>query len=133
MINSIVSKILAPVFVFAAVVLSSGQAFAQDVVLSGEFVGKSDHITTGAVTVEKIANGYLVKLGGDFSLDGAPDPSVGFGKDGTYDADADVGNLASKVGEQTYLIPASVDISKYNEVYIWCGEFSVPLGVATLN
>jgi len=79
-----------------------------ETVSSGEFVGKSDHITTGKVTIKKVANGYLVKLGKDFSLDGAPAPRVGFGKDGEYDTNAQIGELVSKT-------------------------FSVPLGVATLK
>jgi len=117
----------------AALAFTSGQAFAGDVVQSGEFIGKSDHITTGKVTIEKVANGYLVKLGDDFSLDGAPEPSVGFGKDGKYEVATDLGDLASISGQQVYLIPASVDVSQYNEIYIWCDKFSVPLGVAALN
>ena len=131
--NPIISKLVVSFFMFAALAFSSGQVFAGDVTHSGEFVGKSDHITTGKVTIEKVANGYLVKLGDDFSLDGAPEPSVGFGKDGKYEVASDLGDLASISGHQVYLIPASVDISKYNEIYIWCDKFSVPLGVAALN
>jgi len=127
-----ISKILAPFIVLASLAFSAGQAFAGDTA-SGEFVGKSDHITTGQVTIKKVANGYLVTLGRDFSLDGAPEPSVGFGKDGTYDKSTDLGDLVSISGEQIYLIPASVDVSEYNEIYIWCDQFSVPLGVAALN
>ena len=131
--NSIVSKLVVPFFVAGALAVSSGQAFADDIVHSGEFVGKSDHITTGKVSIEKVSNGYLVKPGSEFSLDGAPDPSVGFGKDGKFDPESDIGNLASLTGEQIYLVPAEVDVSEYNEIYIWCGQFSVPLGVATLK
>ena len=67
--NSIVSKLVVPFFVAGALAVSSGQAFARDVVHSGEFVGKSDHITTGKVSIEKVSNGYLVKPGSEFSLE----------------------------------------------------------------
>ena len=117
----------------AAFAFSSGQAIAEEVVRSGEFVGKSDHITTGGVTVEKISSGIIVRLAADFSLDGAPEPSVGFGKDGEYDPDSDLGDLVLIEGRQTYLLPKEVDYTQYNEIYIWCDKFSVPLGVATIN
>ena len=130
--NPVLSKLLVPFIMLATFAFSTGQAFAGGNA-SGEFIGKSDHITTGKVTIEKVANGYLVKLGSDFSLDGAPEPSVGFGIDGNYDKSSDLGDLVSNTGEQIYLIPSNVDVSKYNEIYIWCDKFSVPLGVAALN
>ena len=117
----------------AAFAFSSGQALAEEVVRSGEFIGKSDHITTGGVTVEKISSGIIVRLAADFSLDGAPEPSVGFGKDGKYDPDSDLGDLVLIEGRQTYLLPKEVDYTQYNEIYIWCDKFSVPLGVAAIN
>lgn len=100
---------------------------------SGTFTGKSKHITTGGTTVAKKGDGYVVQLGDDFFFDGAPDPRVGFGKDGKYDPATDLGELRSKTGGQEYAIPAGLDISNHNEVYIWCRKFNVPLGVATLN
>ncbi len=109
------------------------QGTAKEVVASGEFTGASDHITTGGVSVIKTDKGHVVVLGSDFSLDGAPDPKVGFGKDGKYDIKAQLAKLKSKTGEQRYLIPTSVNVNNYNEVYIWCEKFSVPLGVAELK
>ena len=128
----VMSKILVPFFILAALAFSTSQVAAGGAP-SGNFIGKSDHITTGKATLVKVSNGYLVKLGKDFSLDGAPAPSVGFGKNGNYDKSTNIGDLESNTGEQFYVIPASVDISKYNELYIWCDKFDVPLGVATLN
>ena len=130
---STLSKISAPFFMLAAFDFSSGQALAEEVIRSGEFIGKSDHITTGGVTVEKISSGIIVRLAADFSLDGAPEPSVGFGKDGKYDPDSDLGDLVLIEGRQTYLLPKEVDYTQYNEIYIWCDKFSVPLGVAAIN
>ena len=131
--NSMISKLFISLSMLVAFSFASSNAIAGETVAKGEFVGKSDHITTGAVTIKKVANGYLVKLGKDFSLDGAPAPRVGFGKDGKYDTNAQLGELVSKTGQQVYLIPANVNVSDYNEVYIWCEKFSVPLGVATLK
>ena len=127
------SKLSIPFILFAALAFSASQASVGEVLNSGEFVGASDHITTGKVTVEKINSGYIVKLAADFSLDGAPDPSVGFGKDGEYDKNSNVGDLITITGAQTFLVPEGVDVSQFNEIYIWCDKFSVPLGVAALN
>ncbi|WP_372804455.1 DM13 domain-containing protein, partial [Loktanella salsilacus] len=64
---------------------------------------------------------------------GAPDPSVGFGKDGEYVKASDLGDLVNFGGLQAYVVPASVNVDDFNEVYIWCDEFSVSLGVASLK
>lgn len=112
-------------------VLATFGAFAGT---SGSFVGKSDHITTGGVTIVKNADGTAtVTLDENFSLDGAPDPRVAFGRDGSYAPEADLGVLQNLNGKQVYTVPASVNIDNYNEIYIWCLKFSVPLGVAALN
>jgi hypothetical protein len=101
---------------------------------SGKFKGASNHITTGDVSVTKNADGtHTVTLGANFSLDGAPDPYVAFGKNGTFSPSGNLGVLKSKTGAQSYIVPASIDPAKFNEIYIWCLKFSVPLGVAQLN
>lgn len=99
----------------------------------GGFTGASNHVTTGGVSIVETSAGTVVLLAADFSLDGAPDPRVGLGKDGAYDEATDLGELRSINGLQAYAVPAGVDASAYNEVYIWCRKFSVPLGVASLN
>lgn len=109
-------------------------ALADTVAAKGTFTGASDHITTGGVSVIKTAGGgAVVILDKDFSLDGAPDPRVGFGVDGRYVDASDLGVLTNKDGLQVYVVPASVNVDDFNEVYIWCRKFSVPLGVASLK
>ena len=109
-------------------------ALADTVAATGTFTGASDHITTGGVSIIKTAGGgAVVILDKDFSLDGAPDPRVGFGVDGKYVDASDLGVLTSKDGLQVYVVPASVNVDDFNEVYIWCRKFSVPLGVAALK
>jgi hypothetical protein len=100
---------------------------------SGSFTGASGHETTGTASVYATEAGIVIALGEDFSLDGAPDPVVGLGDAGTYDAASKMGPLLSDTGAQTYLLPAGVDIGDYLQVYIWCEEFAVPLGVADLT
>lgn len=111
----------------------AGPASAETV-STGTFVGASDHITTGAVEVIKNADGsHTIVLGDDFSLDGAPDPRVGLGKDGFFNGNTDSGVLGNLTGSQSFVVPAGIDVSEFNEVYIWCEKFSVSLGVAKLN
>ncbi|WP_342077149.1 DM13 domain-containing protein [Yoonia sp. SS1-5] len=102
--------------------------------VAGTFSGASEHITTGGVQIVKTADGgAVVILDSNFSLDGAPDPRVGFGKDGVYAEAADLGELQNLTGVQVYIVPASVNVDDFNEVYIWCLEFGVPLGVAQIS
>lgn len=105
---------------------------ASHVVLSGKFEGRNKHITTGGVSIVKTASGYIAILEGDFSLDGAPAPTLGFGKDG-FDAKSEFTKLNSNDGLQVYALPASIDPMQYDEFYVWCADFSVSLGVASLK
>ena len=84
------------------------------------------------MSVRKTSSGTVVVLAPDFSFDGAPDPKLGFGKNG-YDASTQFSALRSNSGEQSYEIPASVDPEDYTEVWVWCEQYAVPLGVATLK
>ncbi len=120
---------LAASFLGAFLLLAALPASAGDVIAKGSFIGASDHVTTGGVHVT--ANS--VDLQEDFSLDGAPDPKVGFGKDGVFDPDTTLDALQSKTGAQSYEVPDDIDPNAYDEVYIWCEKFSVPLGVAKLQ
>jgi len=124
------------VIVALAVVIAgiTSTVMAADMVHTGTFTGENDHITTGQVTVINSPDGWKIVLGDDFSLDGAPDPKVALGNDGVFDpATLHSDNLKSNTGAQEFLLPASVDGSKYNEVYIWCEKFSVSLGVAKVK
>lgn len=125
------SKTIVAGIAAAVIALASGSVFAADA-QTGTFVGASDHITTGTVEVARDDQGYFVRLGSDFSLDGAPDPSVGFGNNGAFVEGTEIGQLRSLTGEQVYRVPASLNPSDFSEIYIWCGRFSVPLGVAEL-
>ena len=101
-----------------------------EIVFNGTFEGRTDHTTTGGVTVLKTDADTIVVLESDFFLDGAPDPKLGFGKDG-YDPSTKFSHLQSNTGAQMYVIPEDIDPSQYNEIWVWCEKFNVPLGVAT--
>ena len=95
----------------------------------GRFSGLSNHVTTGTAEIA----GDTVQLLDDFTFDGAPDPKVALGRDGTYDPATLMGLLKSNNGASSYQIPAGINSDDYNEVWIWCEQFSVPLGVARVS
>ena len=111
---------------------AAAPAWAADGYRKGEFKGKSNHITTGHVKVVTKDGKSTIELQGDFSFDGAPDPKIAMGYNG-YDKSTLMGKLKSNSGKQVYKVPASVDVSKMNEVWVWCEKFNVPLGVAKLK
>lgn len=125
---------LAGVILATMMILPAVPANADMVAATGSFKGASDHVTSGGVSIVKTANGgAVVILDSDFSLDGAPDPYVGFGKDGKFDEASFLGELTSKDGLQVYVVPAGVNVDNFNEVYLWCKKYSVPLGVASIK
>jgi len=95
----------------------------------GRFRGLSNHITTGTAEL----NSDSVQLLDDFTFDGAPDPKVALGKDGAYDPATLMGLLKNNNGASQYALPAGINAADYNEVWIWCEQFNVPLGVASVN
>jgi hypothetical protein len=111
----------------------SVQAFAAsgDVVSSGELSGLNSHVTTGSVSFVEVENGYLVKLGEGFSLDGAPDPKLALVSGDN--APVILAALESNNGEQTYIVPADVNPADFDTFHIWCEKFSVSLGATELN
>jgi len=120
---------------FGAFVILPGADFAvaQEVLGKGSLTGQSGHKTSGSVSMVKTAAGIEVHLGDDFKFDGAPGPWLAFGKGGAFDRATQFSKLNKNTGAQTYKVPASIDVSKYDEFYVWCRPFNVSLGVAKLN
>jgi len=100
----------------------------------GSFVGDSGHVTTGTTDVFKHNGGWFIRLGPDFSLDGGPDPKVALGNKalGGYQSGTILGKLTNLNGEQVYALTPGLNIGNYDQVYIWCEQFSVSLGHADL-
>ena len=103
------------------------------VLVSGTFSGQNDHVVTGGVELIQDGDATYLRLGPDFSLDGAPDPRIGFGRSGAYDETTTFTALANTTGAQTYLLPAGFELGTLDEATIWCEDFSVPLGTARLR
>lgn len=108
-------------------------AVSPNLIAQGQFEGRSDHVTSGETYIMKTSSGYALVLAEDFFLDGAPTPVLGFGNDGEYVKSSQFAKLDKKSGRQTYTLPANFTPSEFNEIYVWCDRFSIPLGVAKIN
>lgn len=94
---------------------------------SGTFGGLNDHAVSGSVRIVTHDNGEMhVVLGKDFRLDGAPDPKVSVGNASGHGTV--LGPLKKLTGEQHFKIPSNVTVNSDTVVWIWCEQFSVPLG-----
>lgn len=123
---------LAVTVLAALLPIGPGALYAEETLSSGQFVGQSRHSASGGVTLVEKGSGYTVVLQEDFSFDGAPDPKLAFGQDG-YQSDTIFAHLRANSGDQIYDLPAGFDPSGYNEIWIWCQRYDVPLGLAKLR
>ena len=102
------------------------------VLRAGTFKGVSNYRAQGEIQIVKVGGVTKIILPQNFSVSGVPDPKLGFGSNG-YKAGTLFAKLNRNSGTQEYVVPANVDLSKFNEVWIWCERFSVAIAVARLN
>ncbi|KKT93411.1 MAG: Electron transfer DM13 domain protein [Parcubacteria group bacterium GW2011_GWC1_45_14] len=98
-------------------------------ILQGNFEGRAGHSASGTVKIIEAEGKKYVRFESDFKITNGPDLFVHFGKDGKYAAGALLGALKGNEGSQNYEIPSEMDISNFDEVWVWCRAFSVPFGV----
>lgn len=101
------------------------------VIKQGSFSGLAGHNASGTARIVKVGDRTYVRFESDFSVTNGPDLFVGFGKEGTYVQQ--LAKLKGNVGGQNYEIPATLNVSDYSEVWVWCRAFSVPFGKAVLQ
>ena len=118
----------------SAIGISAETAIAgEDAFKSGTFEGRSNHITNGTVTIVKTDNGYQAVLEDDFDFDGAPDPKLAFANGGNVDEGTIFVLIEKNKGKQVYDIPANINPADFDGFFLWCQQYSVPLGYAALN
>lgn len=105
-----------------------GSAHAEPGVLRGA----SGHMAYGHVEVVRNGETAKVVFKEDFTLQEAPAPRLAWGKDG-YKRGTVFATLAKFKGAQEYQIPTGTDLGQFNELWIWCEKFDVPLAVAKLK
>lgn len=113
---------------------SPKSADATTELFTGSFVGFDRlHQGSGTAKIIQVGEKTYVRFESDFTVSNGPDLFVGFGKDGKYISGSEVGALKGNVGAQNYELPGSFDITRFNEVYVWCRAFSVPFTKASLS
>lgn len=94
-----------------------------------------DHPTSGVATIVRIPGGALVLTLAELSTDNGPDLHV-YLTDNAEEAASgyfvDLGLLKGNQGTQNYDVPLDIDLSRAVYVSIWCEDFAVPFGFATL-
>lgn len=99
----------------------------------GSFVGTPKFQVTGTTEVFRENKQWFIKLGPDFSESGAPDPKVALGIKGAGYQPGTILGLIEKNGESVYALKPGLDIGDYDQVWIWCERFDVPIGHADLT
>ena len=98
----------------------------------GSFKGVNRHVTSGSVVVKETGNTITVTLGKDFSFDGAPDPYVALAN-GTRKPIVLFSLLKKNKGAQSFSVRKPKGYKGASHVLIWCKQYSVTLGQASLR
>ena len=101
------------------------------------FVGAAAHPTEGSAQIVEVDGQYYLELDEAFRSDDGPDLFVVLHTQAvpeSYGPDdfVNLGRLQSIEGAQRYAIPAGVDIAALQSAVIWCQQFNVTFGYATL-
>lgn len=98
---------------------------------SGKLEGRGGHRMSGSVSLRESDGKFVLEFGDDFDFDGAPAPVVAFGKKG-YKKETQIGKLRQNKGKHSYEVPGKIAGEGPDEVWVWCTDYDVPLGTATL-
>ena len=100
--------------------------------LEGKFIGVADgiHNANGIAKILTLTDGSKILRLENFRSTNGPDLHVYLSTDKTASDFKDLGRLKGNIGNQNYQIPDDTDLSKYNNVLIWCKVFSVLFGNA---
>jgi hypothetical protein len=103
--------------------------------LSGMFVGVGDgiHDAQGMVKILPLDTGANILRLEDFRSTNGPDLYVYLATDKNANDFVSLGRLKATSGNQNYDIPQGTDLAKYDTVLIWCKQFSVLFGSASLS
>lgn len=103
--------------------------------LTGSFVGAGDgiHNAEGMVKIIHVAEGNNVLRLENLSVTNGPDLYVYLATDKQASEFVSLGRLKANHGNQNYNIPEGTDLSKYDNVLVWCQQFSVLFGNAELT
>jgi hypothetical protein len=109
---------------------------------TGTFHGKV-HSTSGRATIYQEADGTLILRLTNFKTSNGPDVHVILiaARDADDDANflksntprVELGKLKGNEGDQNYVIPAGIDLARFQTVSIYCEHFNANFGAAPLE
>lgn len=111
------------------------------VLSKGSFIdADSAHKGKGMAVLLETGTGTEILQLSEFEVTNGPDLKVYLAVSANVTTASDVldggwvslGPLKGNIGDQNYVIPAEVDLSKYGSVVIWCQQFSVLFSSAKL-
>ena len=92
---------------------------------------------SGTVKIKKKDGKTVVHLADDYLFDPSknpPDIKIGFGNGEQYAKGSKIHDkLTVKKGAASFEVPAGINTDDFQELYIYCEQFSVILGVAPLK
>ena len=102
--------------------------------LAGTFVGAGDgfHNAEGVAKLIQVGDGTNILRLENLKATNGPDLYVYLSPDKTASDFVSLGRLKGNMGNQNYEIPNGTNLTKYNNVLIWCRAFSVLFGSAQL-
>jgi hypothetical protein len=106
----------------------------QDTLRTGSFVGVGDgiHNAEGIAKVVPLEDGSNILRLENLHVTNGPDLYVYLATDKSASDFVSLGKLKANNGNQNYDIPSQTDLTKYENVLIWCRPFSVLFGSAEL-
>ncbi|MDY6764321.1 MAG: DM13 domain-containing protein [Halobacteria archaeon] len=124
---------------------SGNSTMSAELIKVGEFSGKTGHHVSGTVKILKDDQGYYLRFE-DYEQTQGPDVYVYLTPAEDPDTTSEIengikvlidggaeGGESTKVGNFNQRLPDNFDPNRYNGVAIWCDDFSVPFGAATLQ
>lgn len=124
-------RFIAPLFTaffFALIAIAPAQA---EVIKSGNFIGFDGKKVTGTATIEKKDGQTILTFSKKFKTSFGPSLFVYLGSGS--ELGTKLAKLKKRKKAQSYVIPASLDVSSFSKVYIYCDPFNVVFGVASLK
>lgn len=113
----------------------------------GSFSPGINHEMRGSFTLTRQSNGVLMVTSEDFFFDGSPAPGWALSKGIPVDANdpevqrtairTDFQRLTDRIepisGQQSGLIPNSIDIASFDTLFLWCFQVPFILGVGPIE
>ncbi len=101
----------------------------------GQLTGAENHQASGTVHILDAEGKRQVHFTPDFSVERGPDVYVTLanGTKPVEGASVVVAKLTRFSGEQSFELPATVELGKYSHLVLWCKKYSVAMAVAKLT